>query len=153
MATETTLYDILKNSIYAGDFELVDMKGKIMSSWAYGSLTDAQRDELISAAREKAKPEDSYKPLQDQLTALGERVMSLETRVTALEASASSSGGSSSSGTTTDEYPEYKQPTGSTDAYQVGDKITYNGKKYKCILANCVWTPSDYPAGWEEVTA
>lgn len=150
---ETTVYDILKNEIYAGDFELVNEKNKIMTSWAYGSLTDAQRDELITSAREKAKPEDSYKPLQDQLTALGERVKSLEARVTALEASTSSGGGSSSSGTTTDEYPEYKQPTGSTDAYQVGDKITYNGKKYKCILANCVWTPSDYPAGWEEVTA
>lgn len=145
----TSIYDILKNSIYAGDFELVDMKDKIMSSWAYGSLTDTQRDELIAAAREKANPEDSYKPLQDQITALGVRVKSLEDRVTALENKDSSSSGTS---TTTDEYPEYKQPTGSTDAYQVGDKITYNGKKYKCILANCVWTPDAYPAGWEEVT-
>ena len=150
MATETTLYDILKNSIYAGDFELVDMKDKIMSSWAYGSLTDAQRDELIAAAREKAKPEDSYKPLQDQLAALGTRVKSLEDRVATLESKSSSTSGSTT--TTTDEYPEYKQPNGSTDAYQVGDKITYNGKKYKCILANCVWTPDAYPAGWEEVT-
>ena len=148
---ETTLYDILKNSIYAGDFELVDMKSKIMTSWAYGSLTDAQRDELIAAAREKAKPEDSYKPLQDQLTALGTRVKSLEDRVAALESKSSSTSDSTTT-TTTDEYPEYKQPTGSTDAYQVGDKITYNGKKYKCVLANCVWTPDAYPAGWEEVT-
>lgn len=144
---ETTIYEILKNSIYAGDFELVDMKSKIMSSWAYGSLTDDQRDELIAAAREKAKPESSYKPLQDQLTALGERVKTLEEKVSALESSSSSSGSE-----TTDEYPAYKQPTGSTDAYQVGDKITYNNKKYECILSNCVWSPDDYPAGWKEVT-
>lgn len=37
--------------------------------------------------------------------------------------------------------------------YQVGDMITYNGKTYKCILTNCVWSPTDYPSGWEEITA
>lgn len=48
-----------------------------------------------------------------------------------------------------DEWPEYVQPTGAHDAYQVGDKITYNGKRYVCKLANCVWSPDAYPAGWE----
>lgn len=143
---ETTLYDILKNSIYAGDFELSDMKNKIMTSWAYGSLTDDQRDELIAAARENAKPEASYSSLQEQINALGVRVKALEDK------QSSSTGGDDSGSTTTDEYPEYKQPTGAADAYQVGDHITYNGKKYKCVLANCVWNPDDYPAGWEEVT-
>ena len=36
--------------------------------------------------------------------------------------------------------------------YQVGDMITYNGKTYRCILANCVWSPNDYDAAWEEIT-
>ena len=36
--------------------------------------------------------------------------------------------------------------------YQVGDMITYNGKTYKCILANCVWSPNDYASAWEEIT-
>lgn len=35
------------------------------------------------------------------------------------------------------------------DAYQAGDKVTYNGGHYICKLANCVWSPADYPAGWE----
>ena len=35
------------------------------------------------------------------------------------------------------------------DTYQVGDKITYNGAHYVCKLANCVWSPDAYPAGWE----
>lgn len=148
MMAETTIYEILKNSIYAKDFELVDMKNKIMSSWAYGSLTDTQRDELIAAARENANPESSYRPLQDQLTALGDRVATLETKVAKLEGTASGESGS----TTTDEYPEYKQPTGSADAYNTGDKITYNEKKYECVMDNCVWNPDDYPAGWKEVT-
>lgn len=51
----------------------------------------------------------------------------------------------------TEEYPEYVQPGGAYNAYHVGDKITYNGKKYICKLDNCVWSPDAYPAGWEEV--
>ena len=50
-----------------------------------------------------------------------------------------------------EEYPEYVQPTGAHDAYHLGDKITYNGKKYICELDNWVWNPDTYPAGWELV--
>lgn len=45
-------------------------------------------------------------------------------------------------------YP-YSQPLGATDAYQVGDKISYNGHIYECILANNVWAPDAYPPGWK----
>lgn len=51
----------------------------------------------------------------------------------------------------TEEYPEYKQPTGAHDAYKTGDKITYNEKHYECIFNGCVWNPDDYPQGWKEV--
>lgn len=151
---ETSTYDILKNSIYAGDFELISMKKRIEELYAYGAIDSDQCAELIAAARENAKAEDSYAPLQAQIDAVGERVTALEGRVTALEEKVKSGSGSDDSGsTTTDEYPSYVQPTGATDAYQVGDKVTFNGKKYKCILANCVWDPVTYPAAWEEVSA
>ena len=45
-------------------------------------------------------------------------------------------------------YP-YSQPLGATDAYQVGDKVSYNGHIYECILANNVWAPDVYPPGWK----
>ena len=45
-------------------------------------------------------------------------------------------------------YP-YSQPLGATDAYQVGDKVSYNGHVYECILANNVWAPDTYPPGWK----
>ncbi len=32
------------------------------------------------------------------------------------------------------EYPDFKQPTMSEDDYNIGDKITYNGKKYKAYI-------------------
>lgn len=49
------------------------------------------------------------------------------------------------------EYPDFKQPTGAHDAYNTGDKVTFNGKHYVCKINACTWSPSDYPSGWELV--
>ena len=49
------------------------------------------------------------------------------------------------------EYPEWKQPTGAHDAYQNGDKVTYNGKKYISLIDSNTYSPADYPAGWKLV--
>ena len=35
------------------------------------------------------------------------------------------------------------------DAYNVGDKVTFNGARYVCKMANCVWSPAVYPEAWE----
>ena len=35
-------------------------------------------------------------------------------------------------------------------AIAAGDKITYNGRHYVCLMDGCVWTPDAYPAGWRE---
>lgn len=47
-------------------------------------------------------------------------------------------------------WPEFVQPSGAHDAYNTGDKITYNGEHYICKINGCVWTPDAYPAGWEK---
>lgn len=49
------------------------------------------------------------------------------------------------------EYPEWKQPTGAHDAYNTGDKITYKGKKYISKIDANVYSPEEYPNGWESV--
>ena len=49
-----------------------------------------------------------------------------------------------------DEWPEFVQPTGAGTAYQVGDKITFKGVRYVCRLPHCVWSPADYPIGWQK---
>lgn len=48
-------------------------------------------------------------------------------------------------------YPEWVQPTGAHDAYNVGDRVTYNGKVYESTMNGNVWAPDAYPAGWKEV--
>ena len=49
------------------------------------------------------------------------------------------------------EIPKWKQPTGSQDAYQIGDKVEFEGKIYESVIANNTWSPTVYPAGWQEV--
>ncbi|WP_366522018.1 carbohydrate-binding protein [uncultured Subdoligranulum sp.] len=49
-----------------------------------------------------------------------------------------------------EEWPEFVQPSNSEDAYNTGDKITYNGEKYICKMDGCVWAPDAYPDAWEK---
>lgn len=135
------MYKILKTVIETKRYELMDMLGKLDTLWAQGSITDVQRLEPIELARKNAAPEATYAPLQEQIDTLAEKLDALITRVAALEGSGEP--------VETEEWPEYMQPTGAHDAYNTGDKITYNGQHYICQMNGCVWTPDAYPAGWE----
>lgn len=46
-----------------------------------------------------------------------------------------------------DEYPEWVQPTGAHDAYNIGDKVTYKGQHYVCTSDANVYAPDVY--GWQ----
>lgn len=48
-----------------------------------------------------------------------------------------------------DEYPEWVQPTGAHDAYNTGDKVSYNGKHYISTIDANTYAPDVY--GWEVV--
>ena len=48
-----------------------------------------------------------------------------------------------------DEFPEWVQPTGVQDAYQAGDKVSYDGKHWESEVDNNVWQPGVY--GWKEL--
>lgn len=105
--------------------------------------------ELAELARNNARAENSYAPLQEQIDNTNIRIDKLEERIAKLENAEETE--EPTEPTPEEEYPEYKQPVGAHDAYKTGDKITYNGKKYICKMDGCVWNPDTYPAGWEEV--
>ena len=48
--------------------------------------------------------------------------------------------------------PEFEQPD-STNPYMKGDRVIFNGKVYESLIDNNVYSPSDYPAGWKEITS
>lgn len=139
------MYEIFKNAL-KGDYELKDMLNKIAEYYVKGNLSKDEKEELEEEARTNANPVNSYAPLEEQLNEAFERIKSLEIRVSILE------GNSTEEQTEpVEEYPEYVQPTGAHDAYNTGDKVTYNGKRYICQMDGCVWSPDVYPQGWEEV--
>lgn len=45
--------------------------------------------------------------------------------------------------------PDWVQPTGSHDAYNIGDKVMFEGKAYQSVVDGNVWSPVAY--GWKEV--
>ena len=51
-----------------------------------------------------------------------------------------------------DTYPEWVQPTGAHDAYNIGDRVIYNGKVYESTVDGNSWSPTGYPQGWKEVS-
>lgn len=132
--------------INGNDFDLTELTERINFYYIKGDLTAEDRQELLEAARNKAaiaQPIDS----RTEILQLWESIAEIRNRLTALEGN-SSSGGEEPA----DEWPEFVQPTGAHDAYQVGDKITFNNTHYICIIANCIWSPEVYPQGWQEQT-
>ena len=49
-------------------------------------------------------------------------------------------------------YPVWSKPTGAHDAYNTGDVVDYNGSLYRSLIDGNIYSPDEYPAGWEEVT-
>ena len=155
------MYEIIKNVILAENYELVDILKKINTVWIESNITDEQKQELDELARTNAKAENSYAPLQEQIDKAFKEIDILKTTVeanavgmSALKEAVEKLGGKLENPVEepVEEYPEFVQPTGAHDAYNIGDKVTYNGKKYICQINGCVWAPDVYPQGWQEVT-
>lgn len=137
------MFDNIKNLIKTKDYELKDILEKINIVWVKNMITKEQMEELEALARENAVAENSYAPLQEQIDGIYKELDAIKSRLDILEGKEEP--------TEPEEYPEYVAPSGAHDAYNTGDKVTYNGKKYVCKMNGCVWAPDVYPAGWEEV--
>ena len=48
-----------------------------------------------------------------------------------------------------EDFPQWKQPTGAHDAYNTGDKVTYDDKHWQSEVDANIWQPGVY--GWTEV--
>lgn len=130
------MYQIIKNVIERGDYNLSAILTKINTLWANDSLSDEQYDELLGLARDNVDAKYSI----DVISKLDD----LEARIRALEnAKTADSAG------LTEEYPEYL----AGKWYYNGNKCSFKDKNYICIAptgAVCVWSPSEYPSYWQE---
>lgn len=136
------MYNLIKNVITIGNYELSNLLKKIDTQWLQGNLTDDERNELVGLAQDKANMQNSldlYKKLEE-----------LDKRVKALEEAKEDD---------TTEVPEEGTVEDVADYevgkwYYAGDKVSFEGKTYKCVAPEgvvCVWSPKDYPTYWELV--
>ena len=116
-------------------FDLTAMLAKIDYHHIRGNLSDADREELVALARDKANPMggvDVMVKLQDH-----------EARIKALE-EAKTAGGD----TTEETVPEYQVGKW----YYNGDKVLFEGVVKTCTAPAgvvCTWSPAEYPAYWD----
>ena len=122
---------IFEQVIARGDYDLTAMLQNIDRYHIEGKLTDEDREALYALARAGAQPVYDY----------AAEIEAIWAAIHALPRQAPDP----------DEWPEFVQPTGAHDAYGVGAQVTYNGQRYRCKLANCVWSPDAYPDAWELV--
>ena len=125
--------NVFKAVIERGGYDLTGILKNIDKYHVEGKLTDAERDELYALARKEPKAQYDY----------GAEIERLWEAVRALQ------NGNTTEG---DTVTEWKQPTGAHDAYMAGDTVKYtDGKTYRSVIDNNVWSPDTYPAGWEMV--
>ena len=125
--------EMFEQVIQLGNYDLKTLLDRIDQYHIEGRLTDEERLDLIMQARKGAEPEYDY---AGEINALWAAIRELQKEVAPPEPD--------------DEWPEFVQPTGAGTAYQVGDKITFKGVRYVCRLPHCVWSPADYPIGWQK---
>lgn len=142
------MFEIVKNVILAKNYKLEDMLSKIDTLWLESKISDEEKTSLISLARENALTENSYKPLQEQLDNLYKAFDNFKAEVNARLDTLEGKGDIEEP---VEEYPPFVKPEGAHDCYNEGSKMTFNGKKYICLINGCVWSPDEYPAAWQEV--
>ena len=158
------MYEIFKNVIDSKEYSLDDILKKIDTKWVQSRLTDEQRDELILLAQTNADPIQSNAPLQKQIEEISKKQIALEDTVEKLSATVQKIKETVESGGTvvpdpeppiTEEYPAWEPYNGIPPVpYQVGSKVTHNGKKWESMVPNNVWEPGAFGVDqniWKEV--
>ena len=145
------MYEIFKNVIDSKEYSLDDILKKIDTKWVQSRLTDEQRDELILLAQTNADPIQSNAPLQKQIEEISKKQIALEDTVEKLSATVQKIKETVEGGGTvvpdpeppiTEEYPVWEPYNGIPPVpYQVGSKVTHDGKKWESMVPNNVWEP------------
>lgn len=126
---------IITNVINRGGYNLADVLRKIDNFYLEGKLTDEERSDLYTLARNRANYEDSVNVF--------EKLIELEKRIVALE-------NKETSPTDPEEVPaapDYQIGKW----YYAGDRVTFEDAVYICSAPDgqvCTWSPTEYPAYW-----
>lgn len=141
-----SITDALFTTIRTDHFKLEDMLSRIEFFYAKGEVSDTDRENLIYAARQHAADAMEI-DAKAEIQALVLRINDLEKRLKAVEEQLQPEPEPEPE----PDIPDYVQPTGAHDAYNIGDKVKYKDRYYECVMNACVWAPDVYPAAWKEI--
>ena len=130
------MYTILKNVISRKAFNLSEMLTKIDTLWSENKITDSEREELITLARDNATIEHSVNVVE-KLIELEQRIITLETK-------------KAESSNTTEAIEDYK----AGKWYYRGNKMLFNGKVYECTAEEgtaVYWSPIESGLCWRQL--
>lgn len=141
------MYNLIKDVINGGNFELGNITKKIKSLWIDNSLTDDEMAELINSAQDKANYKHSM-DLYTKVLELDKKVKELEEKIANIDAIEDTEDTENTEEVTYDEYVVGKW-------YYNGNTVSFEGANYICVAPEgqvCVWSPTEYPTYWEIVT-
>ena len=136
------MYNLMKNVIEKGNYELTNLLEKINKQWVEDKLNDDERNELVGLAQGNANYKNSL-DIYAKLADIDNRLKVVEEKLTNINV------GDKEDETTTT-YEEYV----AGKWYYNGDCVAVEDGNYKCIAPNgvvCVWSPTEYPAYWEKI--
>lgn len=136
---------LIKNTINSGNFKYMELQQRISRLYAMGNITEAELDELLALAVEKASPDTErpelltlIKSLSGKVAALTACVEELSARVKALE----HGDNADLTEDTADEYPAWEPWDGLSDQYQPGAMVFHVGQLWKSTFpGQNVWEP------------
>lgn len=143
-----SITDALYTTIRTDHFKLEEMLSRIEFFYAKGEVSDVDRENLIYAARQHAADAMEIDP-KAEIQALVLRINDIEKRLKAVEEQLQPEPGPEPE--PEPDIPDYVQPTGAHDAYNIGDRVRYQGKIWESTINGNVWAPDVYPAGWKEI--
>lgn len=141
------VYEALKDVLLNTSYKLEEELEKIYVLYSKNKLSKEQMEELEALAREKANTDSSIDVI-NKLKEMDLKMQEFNARITKLENAETEEPEEPTEEIT---YPAYVPGKW----YYRGDNCSENGKNYTCIAPEgqvCVWSPSEYPAYWQEVT-
>ena len=145
-----TIKEALYATIRTDTYDLKTILSRIEFFYAKGEITEDDRVALIEASRARAIDAMGI-DVKAEIAAIMQRIVAIEARVTAIEEELEPEPGPGPDPEPEPEIPDWVQPTGAHDAYNVGDRVRYQGKIWESTINGNVWAPDVYPAGWKEI--
>lgn len=152
--SKTTWYKHFERLISEGG-DLTKTLMRIDEYHIMGRLSDADRDELVQLARDRAQP---ALELAQEVQRLWAAIGNLREEIAMLKAggtTGSTDGDIVQDGVEELDIPDFVAPTGAHDAYYAGALVCWEGKVYVCTAPEgvaCVWSPEVMPGYWDELT-